>query len=116
MLTVRLLGGFEVRLDDQRVDIPSRAGQALLAYLLLPPGSVHRRERLAGLLWPDATERAALTNLRQALYVLSKALEPAGSRLVVADRVNIWSDVRGLGWLDVAVLEQSLPSDAPVEA
>ena len=48
MLQVRLLGQFDVRVDSKRVVISSRAGQSLLAYLLLTAGVAHRRERLAG--------------------------------------------------------------------
>lgn len=38
MLQVRLLGHFDVRTAGKRLDIPSRAGQSLLAYLLLNAG------------------------------------------------------------------------------
>ena len=48
MLQVRLFGQFDVRADGKRVAISSRAGQSLLAYLLLSAGTAHRRERLAG--------------------------------------------------------------------
>jgi WD40 repeat protein/DNA-binding SARP family transcriptional activator len=116
VLTVRLLGGFEVLLDGVRVDLPSRTAQALLAFLLLPPGKAHRRELLAGLLWPDVPEPKAQKSLRHALWLLGRALEGDGSRLVVADRVNVWVDVRGLHWLDVAELQAPLPPQAPVEA
>jgi WD40 repeat protein/DNA-binding SARP family transcriptional activator len=116
VLSVRLLGGFEVELNGARADIPSRAAQALLAYLLLPPGKAHRRELLAGLLWPDVSEPKAQKSLRQALWQLGRALEPGGIRLVAADRVNVWVDVRGLDRLDVAELQEPLPPDAPAEA
>ena len=39
MLEVRLLGKFEVRVDGQPVEMPLRAAQALLAYLLLNAGT-----------------------------------------------------------------------------
>jgi len=48
MLEVCLLGKFEVRLDGQPVEIPSRPAQSLLAYLILSAGTSHRREKLAG--------------------------------------------------------------------
>ena len=59
MLRVRLLGQFDVRVDDKRVLIPSRAGQSLMAYLLLTARTTHRREKLAGLLWPDTSDENA---------------------------------------------------------
>ena len=60
MLEVSLLGRFDVRLDGQSITIPSRAAQSLFAYLILNAGVVQRREKLAGLLWPDTTEARAL--------------------------------------------------------
>ena len=35
MLEVMLLGQFQIRIDGKPVDIPSRAEQSLLAYLML---------------------------------------------------------------------------------
>jgi len=51
MLKVRFLGQFDVRENGESIQIPSRPAQSLLAYLLLTPGTAHRREKLAGLLW-----------------------------------------------------------------
>ena len=67
MLEVRLLGQFDVRLDGVPIELPSRRAQSLLAYLLLNPRTPHRREQLAGLLWPDATESNARSNLMHEL-------------------------------------------------
>ena len=53
-LEVRLLGQFGLRRDDAAVLLPSRPAQSLLAYLILSAGTAHRREKLSGLLWPDA--------------------------------------------------------------
>ena len=66
MLQVRLLGQFDLRLRGAAVALPSRPAQSLLAYLLLNAGTPHRREKLAGLLWPDASESNARSNLRHA--------------------------------------------------
>lgn len=68
MLAVRLLGQINVRLNDKPVKIPSVPAQSLLAYLILNAGSRHRREMLAGLLWPVSTEDNTRNNLRQALW------------------------------------------------
>ncbi|MEJ2265528.1 MAG: hypothetical protein P8X95_18965, partial [Anaerolineales bacterium] len=62
-----LLGQFKLQADDLPVEFPSRPAQSLLAYLVLNAGVTHRREKLAGLLWPEATERNARSYLRQAL-------------------------------------------------
>lgn len=47
MLKIRLLGQFDVRAAGQRIGIPTRTGQSLLAYLILNAGTPQRRERLA---------------------------------------------------------------------
>ena len=46
-LSVTLLGGFQARLDaGPAVALPTRKSQALLAYLALPPGQAHPRDKL----------------------------------------------------------------------
>jgi predicted ATPase/DNA-binding SARP family transcriptional activator len=47
---------------------------ALLAYLAVEADRPHRREALAGLLWPEQPEAAARNSLRQALHQLRRAL------------------------------------------
>ncbi len=79
MLEVKLLGQFDVRRDGTPLVIPSRSAQSLLAFLLLNPGIAHRREKLAGLLWPDTPEDNARRSLRQELWRLRKALEAGPS-------------------------------------
>jgi DNA-binding SARP family transcriptional activator len=54
MLEVRLLGRFEVKHNRKLLNISSRPAQSLFAYLILSAGTSHRREKLAGLLWPDS--------------------------------------------------------------
>ena len=67
MLEVRLLGAFEVKRDGKAIAILSRPAQSLFAYLILSAGTSHRREKLAGMLWPDSLEETARENLRQAI-------------------------------------------------
>ncbi|MDX1416980.1 MAG: BTAD domain-containing putative transcriptional regulator, partial [Candidatus Promineifilaceae bacterium] len=89
MLEVSLLGQFEVREDGRRLHIPTRNAQALLAYLLLTAGKVHRREKLAGLLWPDSTEENARSNLRHELWRLRKALPETIPPTLLSDDLTI---------------------------
>ena len=77
MLEVRLLGKFDVRQDSKPVIITSRPAQSLFAYLILSAGTSHRREKLAGLLWPDSMEETARDNLRHALWRVRKAIQSA---------------------------------------
>lgn len=81
-LAIRLLGEFSIQVAGQAIDLPSRAAQTLVAYLAIDPGVAHRREHLAGLLWPDSTETNARNNLRVALWRARKSIEvePAGAR------------------------------------
>jgi len=54
--------------------LPTRKAHALLAYLAMPLGVSHPRDRLAGLLWGNAVGTTARTSLRQTLYALRKTL------------------------------------------
>jgi len=77
-LILTFLGGFRARLDPASpVALPTRKAQALLAYLAVPLGVAHPRDKLASLLWGNAVESTARTSLRQTLYALRKSLAPA---------------------------------------
>jgi DNA-binding SARP family transcriptional activator len=81
MLRIYCLGQFRVEVDGQPVAIPSRPAQSLFAYLALHSGLVHRREKLAGLLWPDSSDENARAYLRQVCGISakhSKAPAPPG--------------------------------------
>ncbi|HEX7040241.1 MAG TPA: AAA family ATPase [Trueperaceae bacterium] len=100
-LEIRLLGGFAVARGGASVNIGSRAAQALLAYLALTAGARHRRERLAALLWPDASDESARQNLRNALWALRKAL---GEEHFLADKISVGLDPGSGYLLDAAEL------------
>src|SRR6266542_6664480 len=107
MLEVRLLGKFEVNHSKKPINISSRPAQSLFAYLILNAGTSHRREKLAGMLWPDSLEETARANLRHALWRMRKALETASStRFLHADDVSITFKESSDYWLDAAVLEK----------
>ena len=103
MLEVRLLGQFEVRLNGEPVELPSRPAQSLLAYLILRAGTSHRREKIAGLIWPDSDESNARSNLRHALWRIRKAI---GEGYLVADKLSITFDVASEHWLDASIAEK----------
>ena len=107
MLRVRLLGTFEISLDDQPVALASRPAQSLFAYLILTAGTSHRREKLAGMLWPDSLEESARDNLRHALWRIRKTLppEPSNERLL-ADDLTISFNRSAEYWLDAVELEK----------
>jgi WD40 repeat protein/class 3 adenylate cyclase len=115
MLQIRLLGQFDVRLDGKRVVISSRVGQSLLAYLALTTGTAHRREKLAGLFWPDANDEKARTHLRQELWRIRKAIPPQNlapdQEYLIADEYTLTFNRQSDYWLDVEILER--PDDDP---
>lgn len=113
MLAVRLLGQFDVRRDGAPVAVPARAAQSLLAYLLLTAGTMHRREKLAGLLWADTTEENARKNLRHELWRLRQALETKTPRknvvsYLLVDEIAIGFNAASDYWLDVAAMQKAL--------
>ncbi len=109
MLEIRLLGQFDVRSNGGTpLVIPSRLHQSLLAYLLVTRTTAHRRETVAGLFWPEASEADARRNLRQGLWRLRKALDacsPPASDLVVSDDLTVGIDPHTAYSLDLARLE-----------
>jgi non-specific serine/threonine protein kinase len=118
MIEFRLLGQFSVRQDGAPIEIPSRPAQALLAYLLLTPNSPHRREKLAGLIWPDSTDANSRSYLRKALWQLRKSLpvEPGSSEeYFLVDDISIAFNASSDYWLDADVVEERPPGDSTID-
>jgi DNA-binding SARP family transcriptional activator len=90
-LSISLLGSFQVTLDDRPVtDFVTDKARALLAYLAVENDRPHRRESLAGLLWPDQAEQDARRNFRQALFNLRQALsDDEAQPLLCIDRNDV---------------------------
>ncbi len=115
MLEVRFLGKYEIRLNDRSVDLSSRPAQSLLAYLLLNPNMSIRREKLAGLIWPDSSESNARSNLRHALWRVRKSFDSEGSYLH-ADDLTISLQLQTGDWVDVNVLDTNVRDDTSTDA
>ena len=108
-LIIRLFGSFEVRLDDQLVtSFESDKVRALLAYLATEAGQSHRRETLAGLLWPEMTESQARMNLRGALADLRQAIDDhhAEPPFLEVSRKSIRFSEVGESWVDVQIFDE----------
>ena len=69
-LSMRLLGSFELAVDGQPVSL-SAGPQRVTAYLALRGATP--RGRLAGELWPDATQDRAMGCLRTAVWRVNRA-------------------------------------------
>lgn len=79
-----------------------RKGWAVLARLALQPDGAHPRASLAALLWPRLTEAAALTNLRQVLADVGRALRAVGAgELLQGDRHGVWLGAGAADWVDL---------------
>src|SRR5687767_4342464 len=106
MLEVRLIGKFDIKYDGKSFTISSRAAQSLFAYLILNAGTAHRREKLAGMFWPDTTEEKARAYLRHELWRIRKGF-PSKSKVdyLIADDINISFNSSAQYWLDVNALE-----------
>jgi DNA-binding SARP family transcriptional activator len=114
-LSIRVLGPFQVSLDGEPVSgFASDKVRALLAYLALSPDRPHRRETLAGLLWPEFPERSARTNLRNALANLRHVIGhvAASPPFILSSHQTIQFNRESDYWLDADAFE-SLTTMAP---
>ena len=92
LLKLRLLGGFEVA-GACGPPLPAGKAEALLAYLALPAGRAHRRDKLASLLWGGWVDSKARHSLAQTLYLVRKTLGANGNGALIVDGPNIALDV-----------------------
>jgi DNA-binding SARP family transcriptional activator len=112
-LQLELLGGFSVRLDGgEACVLPTRKAQALLAYLALPAGRFHSREKLTALLWGDTAEAQARQSFRQALASIRRAVG-AGEPPVLFARGDTIALNAALVSVDAADLEAALAGGSP---
>ena len=112
-IKIALLGTFRVTLDGiEEENFASDKVRALLAYLAIESDRPHRRENLAGLLWPESEERAARVSLRRALSNLRHILhdtartEPILSTTTKTVTLNSLPDLQ----VDVINFEERLDS------
>jgi DNA-binding SARP family transcriptional activator len=110
-LQLELLGGFQARSGRGHViALPTRKAQALLAYLALPTGRGHPRDKLAALLWGGMAQKQARGNLRQVLATLRRALGETGALRLEGEAVAL--DPAGVA-VDVAVFEAGVAAGTP---
>src|SRR5438552_3167643 len=112
-LKVTVLGGFQAELEPGRaLVLPTKKAQALLAYLALPPGQPHPREKLATLLWGDMQDAQARGNLRHALSRIRKLLPPSARSGLVFDGPSVALDP-SIVEVDVARFEPLVADGRP---
>jgi TolB-like protein/DNA-binding SARP family transcriptional activator len=110
LIRLKLFGGFEaIGSDGREIILPTRKARLLLAYLASPPGQLHSRDRLVGLLWGDRGEEQARGSLRNALSVIRKGF---GTEAIVTDG-NFVSLAPGAISIDVSDFELCLTERTP---
>ena len=108
-LTLALLGPPQVtRADGTAVAFRSRKHLALLAYLAVEQRHSHSRDTLLGLLWPEAPEHAARSNLRVALADLRRLLGEGDAPFLLASRHSVQFAPASDHALDVAAFTSLL--------
>jgi predicted ATPase/DNA-binding SARP family transcriptional activator len=91
LLEIQLLGAFRLAHANEPVTtLSAERVQTLLAYLLLHRQAPQPRHHLAFLLWPDASEGQARTNLRNLLHSLRNALPAAETFLETTNLTVQW--------------------------
>ena len=112
-LRFELLGGFAARLDSgQPCSLPTRKTQALLAYLALPVGRFHSREKLTALLWGETQEVQARQSFRQALARIRRAVGVDAPEVLLVEGDTIALNPAVVS-VDVAELEAALEDGSP---
>lgn len=110
-LTLSLLGPFQVTLDRRPVTgFASDKVRALLAYLAVEADCPHRRQALAGLLWPEWPESTARTYLRNALSNLRQIIgdHHAEPPFLLITRETLQFNAASDHWLDVSAFTDQL--------
>ena len=112
-LDLRLFGPFEVSADDKpAAGFDSDKVRALLAYLAVEADRPHRREKLAGLLWPDYPDTSARTSLRRAIKNLRDVIgdRDVDPPYLEITRQTVRFNQASDSWLDVAEFLQRINS------
>jgi predicted ATPase/DNA-binding SARP family transcriptional activator len=109
-LSLSLLGLFQVTLDGTPITgFRSDRARALLTYLALEADRPHRRDALAGLLWPDVPDTTARNDLRQTLHRLRQAIGDTQSHPAflhfTPESVQF---ISASAWLDVTAFDSLL--------
>src|SRR5688500_5176312 len=95
-LTIQLFGPMRVQVHGEPMPrVPTRSVEWLLALLTLRHGRTVDRSWLAGTLWPDSEESRALSNLRDMLVHLRKALGPERERIQSPTRDSLTLNLEG---------------------
>ena len=115
-LELHLFGPFHATLDGKEVtNFATDKARALLAYLAVEADRPHRRDALAGLLWPDLPQSRARQSLRQALSRVRQALDDrdAAQPLLLVEHDRVQFNTASDSWLDIAAFTALLADCQP---
>lgn len=84
-LSLCLLGSPLITINAKPITVDRRKAIALLAYLA-STATIHQRQTLATLFWPEDLSQRAMANLRQTLWVTKRALK---HNWLIADRETL---------------------------
>jgi predicted ATPase/DNA-binding SARP family transcriptional activator/DNA-binding CsgD family transcriptional regulator len=110
---VRMLGGFSVSVGLRTIEENQwrlRKAGHLIKLLALDPGHRLEREQVMDVLWPDLSLEAAYNNLRYALHVARRTLEPdpdLASRYLQLQGNQVALYPGGSLWVDVEAFEDA---------
>ena len=110
MIQLWLFGSFQVRDPGGTVlgAVPARPKHAaLLAYLAIGNGGLHRRDRLTAFFWPDLDDERARNALSKALHHLRGVLGDDAFIVQGADSIGINPDAV---WSDASAFEAAISS------
>lgn len=116
-LELSFLGGFQVLLDQRPVTrFRSTNNQGLLVYLACNHDKPISRETLATLFWPEASEKDARHNLRQALYRIRRLLDGGEEPFLLVTRQSVQFNAASDHILDVEQFTAAVDANALGEA
>jgi DNA-binding SARP family transcriptional activator len=108
-----ILGGFEARLDSGvSLALPTHKYKALLAFLAVPAGQLHPRDKLVALLWGDRSHDQGRAALRQAVWALRRALNSTPPAALVLEGDTIGLNAEAVR-VDVADFERAAAAHDP---
>lgn len=110
-LKLFFLGPPRIELDEASLELESRKGVALLAYLAVT-GQSHSRDALSTLLWPDSDQHRARSYLRNVLWLLKKVL---GESWLEINREQVGLQAEIDIWLDVHAFQQGVVAASGTE-
>jgi DNA-binding SARP family transcriptional activator len=97
-LSVRLLGGLEVRYAGQQLNLGTWKGAALLARLACARGRPVTRDHIQNLCWPETDRKRAQANLRFTLHRLRGSLSGPACAVIKTSSLGLWLDP---DWVEV---------------